>query len=141
MNAKAERSVPVDLTIHDDPIGIRKHRRVAIGRAKCQHHHFALLERKSVNLGVLDDFARHGHRSIGAQELFNRGWDQLRVVDQALAVVRVGGKMPQASSDRTPRGVDARKQQQAQRAVDIVVAERQPVDAGVEQIADQIIAR
>jgi hypothetical protein len=59
---RPNESVPVDGPIDDDAIAIRKHRRVAIGRAKCQHHHLASLERTSVDLGVLDDFTRHGHR-------------------------------------------------------------------------------
>ena len=63
-----ERSVPVDGPIDDDAIAIRKHRRVAFGRAKCQHHHVASLDRTSVDLGVLDDFTRHGHRGIGRRK-------------------------------------------------------------------------
>jgi hypothetical protein len=53
----------------------------------------------------------------------------------------MAGQMPEAGADRAPRGIDARNQQQTQRAVDVLLAHQLAVDSGVNEIADEIIAR
>jgi hypothetical protein len=59
VNAEPERGMSVRAAIDDDAVGIGKHLRVAIGRRKRQHHHLARFEAAAVDLGLLDDLARH----------------------------------------------------------------------------------
>ena len=115
-------------------------RGIAVRGGEREQHHLARLHRAAVDRRVLDHLARHRDRRIGAQELLDRGRDQLRLVDEAAPVFRVLREVPEARADRAPGGVDARDQDQPQRAEQMIFADRLPVDLGRRKLADQVVA-
>ena len=141
MNTKTERCMPILGPINDDPIRIRKHRRVAIGHTERQHDHLSVSQPTAADLRLLDDFTTNHHGSIGPQKFLDRGWNQVRLFSQALSVILMGGEMPQAGADHAPGRIDAGDKQQTQCAADMLLIQRLSVEPGVEQVADEIIAR
>ena len=67
--------------------------------------------------------ARHGDGPVGPKELFDGGGYETGVGDEALAVVGMGGEVPQARAERTPCGVDAGDQEHEARTEDVPVVE------------------
>ena len=89
MDAQAERRVAVGKAVQNNLLGILEHRRVVIGGRPPQPHPLARPNLLPAQFGVAGDRARqHLHRTVVTQELFARGENQLRIVDQALFRLR-----------------------------------------------------
>src|SRR5215470_5400148 len=139
MDAETEGGVAIFLAINDDLIGVREHVRIAVGSREREQHHLARLEGATVDRRLLLDLARHRHRRVGAQELLDGKRHQLRLVDQAAAVLGGLGQVPQARPDRAPGGVDASDQQKPQRTDNVLRLHRLAVELGFVQVANEIV--
>jgi hypothetical protein len=74
-------------------------------------HHLTRLEDAAIDLRLFDDLARHGHRRIGPQKFLDCRGDEVGIGSKASAVVGTHREVPEARTDRAPRGVNARVQQ------------------------------
>ena len=87
--------------------GFSKTRGVAVGGREVHQHLARLRPSGSRRTRCLGDVARHRHGRVRAQQLLDGVVDQLRLVDQALAVLGVLREVPDRGADRAPRRVDA----------------------------------
>ena len=99
------------------------------------------MHRAALEVDVLGDDPGHRDRRVRPQQLLDGGRHQLGLGDQAPTVVGMGGEVPHRRADRRPGGVDPGDQRERGDAEDDLVAERLAVVLGVQQLADEVVAR
>ena len=140
VDPRAERHVAVVRPVELHLVGVLERLGVAVGGGEVHQHLVPRLHGAAGVLDVLGHLAGHGHRRVGPQQLLDRGRHQLGLGHQALAVVGVGGQVPQRRADGAPGRVDAGDEDQRRHAEHDAVVDRLAVHLGGEQLAQQVVA-
>ena len=77
MNAQTKCNVPIHFAVDDHGVGVLEHVWVAVGGGERKQNRVALFHWAATDFCILADNASHGYRCVCAQQLFNRGWQQL----------------------------------------------------------------
>ena len=142
VHAPTERQVTVHLTIEPHLERVGELGGVDVGRTDAHAHHVARLHRTTRDLGVFGAEARHaGHRRLPAQQLFDRGRDDRRVVDDLLPMRWVLGQVRERTRERVGDGVEPGEQEQEADVEDLFASELLAVDLGVEELGHDVVAR
>ena len=134
------RFLPVDLEL----VGVLERFGVVIGCREGEQHLVAGVHRAARHLGVFDDLATHRDGGVEAQHFFGRrSPQQVAVVgcDERRTLVGILAEVPQARPDRTPRGVDAGDDHQADVALLELHLDGLAVDLGVGDQGEQVVLR
>ena len=140
VDAEAEGGVPVDLAVDQHLVGPVELRGVAVGGREREQDPVLGLHVDAAEVHVFLHQPGHRDRGVGPEELLHGGRQRVGRGEQALAVGRMAGQVPQRGADRAPGGVDAGDQQQHDRADDVVWAELLAVQLGVDEVGREVIA-
>ena len=142
VDAHAEGGMPVRPAVEVHLVGMVELGGVAVGGRPGQQDAVALLHGTAVEVDVVGDRAgqRLGRRE-DAEELFDGAVEQLGVLGQPSPLLGVLEEVDEGLRDERGGGADAARDEQLDDRVHAVVGDRLPVDLGLEEDRDDVVAR
>lgn len=138
MRAGAECQAAVPAAVEDNRLGVREDSRVAIRRIGRQPHHVAGLHVAAMEVDVARDLACRPGEGEGPQHLLDGGRDDLRFVDDSLAVCRVHGEVPEGVTELLLDGIEAGEDEHLADRQQVLIADQFAVDPRLHQMRKDV---
>ena len=140
MDARAEGDVAVERAVEHHRVGVLEDLGVAVGGGEVHEHLVARRHRAAGVDDVLGDLPRHGDRRVRPEQLLDGEGPDRGVRHHALAVLVVGGQVPEGGPDGAPRGVHTGDQHERGDPEHDGRVDQLAVHLGVEQLAQEVVA-